>query len=50
MYDAFGMPVLQQNVNQSQKTISTGNIPTGVYVLKAHLSNGEVVVERLMKQ
>jgi hypothetical protein len=34
--NAFWMPVLLQGVNQSQKTISTGNISVGIYVTKAY--------------
>ena len=42
--------VLQKNVEKSTETFSINNILTGVYVIKAYLSTGEIVNEIFVKQ
>jgi hypothetical protein len=47
IYDTFGKLVKQHTTG---KKISTSNMPNGTYVLKVHLSNGEIVTEKLLKE
>ena len=42
--------VLQKNIGKPIETFSISNILTGIYVIKAYLSTGEVVNEIFVKQ
>ena len=50
IYNLLGVAVKQQTVGKSTGTVSTDSMPDGIYVVKVYLSNGEVVVRRLVKQ
>ena len=50
LYDLAGKKVLQQTVNQPQGTLKLDGLAQGVYILKAFLNQGDVVVCRVVKQ
>jgi hypothetical protein len=51
VYDVLGQLLKSKIVNLKSKiNIDISGLPDGIYVVKVHLSNGEVVVQRLVKQ
>ena len=50
LYDIFGKKVHQQTINQSYGTLKINELPQGVYILKVWLSQGEVIVQKVVKQ
>jgi len=49
LYDYAGKKVQQQNVNQPTGTLQMNDLPTGTYILKVYLDQGDVVVWKVMK-
>ncbi|MCL2042065.1 MAG: T9SS type A sorting domain-containing protein [Bacteroidales bacterium] len=50
VYDLFGKKVQQQTVNQSYSTLKMDELAQGVYILKVWLSQGEMVIRKVVKE
>jgi len=49
LYDLFGKKVQQQTVNQSYGTLNMNELSQGVYILKVRLSQGDVVMRKVVR-
>jgi hypothetical protein len=50
IYDLFGKRVYQQTVNQLYGTLKLNELVRGVYILKVHLNQGDMIIRKVMKQ
>jgi len=50
IYDLFGKRVHQQTVNQPYGTLKLNELVKGVYILKVHLNQGDMVIRKVVKQ
>jgi len=49
LYDLTGRKVYQQTVNQSRGTLQMNDLAQGTYLLKVYLDQGDVVVQKVVK-
>jgi len=50
VYDLTNRKIYQQTVNQSYSTLRLNELLQGVYILKIHLDQGDVVIRKVVKQ
>jgi hypothetical protein len=50
VYDVMGRKVHQQTINHSYSVLELDGLPQGIYILKVHLENGDVVNRKIIKQ
>ncbi|MDL2254761.1 C25 family cysteine peptidase [Bacteroidales bacterium OttesenSCG-928-J16] len=50
IYDMIGRKVFQQTMNQSYGTIQLNELFRGIYILKARLDQGDLIIRKISKQ
>ena len=50
LFDVYGKKVHQQTVNQSYGTLKLKGLNNGIYILKVHLNQGDMVIRKVVKK